>query len=234
MRIRKKEACIAVILSISMIMLVFYSDAANNRKDFLPYLTSSDSRGELAQSYGLNVGGQTYTKVILENIEGELDKGTFESVVIMLEVLAEEMDGYVKSLYMTYKDEVWSGRMVCKVPTANVTLFTFDARKIIDANGTVTFISINMETVEVSQENSEAVYSTINISLREISSEKGENKIVSSIGAILPYLATALVWIAQALIIGVPLSFASLGIVILVNRGILPLWKNILKKPKPP
>jgi len=45
-------------------------------------------------------------------------------------------------------------------------------------------------------------------------------------------LTTALVWIAEGLIIGMPLCFASLGIVILVNRGIIPLWKNTLKRPK--
>jgi hypothetical protein len=39
-------------------------------------------------------------------------------------------------------------------------------------------------------------------------------------------------WIAQGLIFGLPLCFVSLGIVLLFNRGIIPLWKNLLKTSK--
>ncbi|MGQ9726289.1 MAG: hypothetical protein ACUVQL_04080, partial [Candidatus Bathycorpusculaceae bacterium] len=188
----------------------------------------------LSETYGLSssTGNQQYSKVFSETIEGELDRGAFEKVVSTLEVLTENRGGYVKSLYMTYRDEVWSGTMVSKVPTANVTAFTFSAREIIDANGTVTYINISVESVNTSQLGEESMYSTINFNLREVKLKNGENGIKAAIAPILPILATSLIWIAQGLIMGVPLCFASLGIVLLVNRGIIPLWKNLLRKPK--
>jgi hypothetical protein len=134
---------------------------------------------------------------------------------------------------MTYQDQVWSGLMICKVPPTNVTFFTFGARAIIEANGTVTYINISVEDINATQQSQENTYSTINLNLKEIKPENGAG-IAVSLAPVLSILTTSLWWIAQGLIIGIPLCFASLGIVILVNRGIIPLWKNMLKKTKQP
>jgi hypothetical protein len=163
---------------------------------------------------------------------GELKRGTFENTVDKLEILTEEKDGYVKSLRMTYQDQVWSGFIVCMVPPTYVTSFTFNARAIIEANGTVTYIAISVEQTEATQQGQDT-YSTINLSLQEIKPENGTD-IGVMLAPVLPILTTSFSWIAQGLIIGIPLCFASLGIVILVNRGIIPLWKNTLKKTKQP
>jgi len=122
--------------------------------------------------------------------------------------------------------------MICKMPPTNVTSFTFNARAIIEANGTVTYINISIEDRDASQQNQESTYSTINVYLKEIEPQNRKNQIIASIASGLPILTTTLVWITEGLIIGIPLSFASLGIVILFNRGIIPLWKNTLKRPK--
>lgn len=122
--------------------------------------------------------------------------------------------------------------MICKVPPTNVTSFTFNARAIIEGNGTVTYINISIEDRDESQQNQESMYSTINLSLEEIEPNNGKNQIIASIASSLPILTTSLVLIVEGLIIGIPLCFASLGIVILVNRAIIPLWKNTLKRPK--
>jgi hypothetical protein len=232
MWIKKKEICLAAMLSILMIIFAVYSNV-KNAEEYYPFenFLAGETR---SNSYGIpsSTEGQQYFKVISETIEGELNRGAFEGVISELEILTEEMEGYVRSLRMTYADRVWSGTMICKVPPTSVTSFTFSARAIIEANGTVTYINISVENVNASQQNQEDTYSTINLYLTEIKPENGKNEILSSIMSALPVLTTSLVWIAEGLIIGVPLCFAFLGIVILVNRGIVPLWKNMLKKPK--
>jgi len=232
MWIKKKEICLAAMLSILMIVFAFYSNVKNAEEyhpveNFLAGETRSESYGSPSSTEG-----QQYFKVISETIKGELNRGAFEGVISELEILTEEMEGYVKSLRMTYTDRVWSGTMICKVPPTNVTSFTFNARAMIEANGTVTYINVSVENVNASRQNQEDAYSTINLYLTEIKPENGKNEFLSSIMSALPVLTTSLVWIADGLIIGVPLCFAFLGIVILVDRGIVPLWKNTLKKPK--
>jgi hypothetical protein len=231
LRIKKKEVVLAVALCLSITIFAIYSNMKDAEKYYYP-MENLEAR-MLSETYGLSSSmGSPYSKIFSETIDGELDVGAFEQVVSTLEVLTENVGGYVKSLYMTYRDEVWSGTMVSKVPTENVTSFTFAAREIIDANGTVIYINISVESVNASQLDEEGKYSTINFNLREVKLKNGENQVIAAIASILPILTTSLVWVAQGLIIGVPLCFASLGIVLLVNRGIIPLWKGMLKKPK--
>jgi hypothetical protein len=232
MWIKKKEICLAAMLSILIIVFAVYSNVKNAEEyyppeNFLAEETSSRSYGSPSSTEG-----QQYSKVISETIKGELNRGAFEDVISELEILTDEMEGYVKSLRMTYQDRVWSGTMISKVPPTDVTSFTFSARAIIEANGTVTYINISVENVNASQQNQEDIYSTISLYLTEIKPENGKNGFLSPIMSALPVLTTSLVWIVEGLIIGVPLCFVSLGIIILVNRGIVPLWKNMLKKPK--
>ena len=67
----------------------------------------------------------------------------------------------------------------------------------------------------------------MNISLKEF--VEGESPILSQLGTVLSYLTTALLWITQGIILGVPLCFASLGAVMLVDRLIIPVWKKQFK-----
>ena len=227
-KIKRKEILAAVILSIAIAFSVVYVGTKKGMQ-YAENTSSLKSLWGLSGSTMLDNTQQGY-KLISETIEGELERGAFEYVVNKLEILTEEMDGYVKSLRMTYQEEAWTGFMICKVPPSNVTSFTFSARAIIDENGTVTYINISIEHVEEPQEGQEA-YSTISFNLREVKPSEGI-AIGASLTPVLSILTTSLWWIFQGLVIGVPLCFASLGMVILVSRGIIPLWKNTLKKPK--
>jgi hypothetical protein len=234
-KIKRKEICFGIILSIFIALSAVYSNV-RNEKPHSPSLLSTDSQTDLEEMMRLSSYGQEtqqHLKLISETIEGELKRGTFEDVVSRLEILTEEKYGYVKSLLMTYQDQVWSGLMICKVPPTNVTSFTFGSRAIIEANGTVTYINISIEDINATQQSQENTYSTINLNLKEIKPENGAG-IGVPLAPVLSILTTSFMWIAQGLIIGIPLCFASLGIVILVNRGIIPLWKNTLKKTKQP
>ena len=228
MNIKRKEILAAVILGILIILPVFYIKMQNESRYTGNTLLLSKSKESAQRSASVT---ETQQKLISETIEGEIERGAFELVVNKLEALTEDMEGYVKSLQMTYQNQAWSGFMICKVPSSNVTSFTFGARAIVDDNGTVTYINISVEYLEESQQGQENASSTINFNLIE---DKPESKVElgASLGPILSILATSLWWIAQGVIIGLPLCLASLGIMLLVSRGLVPLWKNVLKKPK--
>jgi hypothetical protein len=223
MNINRKEIVAAVILGVLIILPVFYFKM-QDANQHASTLVVPNSNG-LTEQYALRIESQQ--KLISETIEGEIEKGAFESVVGRLEMLTEEMAGYVKSLLIIYQDQAWKGFMVCKIPSSNVTSFTFGGREIIDDNGTVTYINISVEYLEEPQQGQESAYSTINFNLIEAKPESGVE-----FGASLSILTTSLWWIVQGIIIGLPLCLASLGIVILVRRGLVPLWKNVLKKRK--
>jgi hypothetical protein len=234
MKIKRKEVYVGIILSTFLALSAVYLNTRN--EEYCPSnLLSPESKDALRATWGLGTYNQEAQrlKLISETIVGELKRGTFEDVVTTLEILTDENYGYVKSLTMTYQDQAWSGLMICKVPPTNVTPFTFGARAIIEANGTVTYINISVEDINETQQSQQNTYATINLSLKEIKPENMAG-IGASLAPVLSILTTSLLWIAQGLIIGVPLCFASLGIVILANRGIIPLWKSMLKKAKQP
>lgn len=226
-RVKRKEAFLAVLLSFSITLFTVYFNTQNNER--ASYNLESLSVSTTQTSHESVPEAQERFKLVSEIIEGELESGAFKDVIGKLEVLTEENNGYVKFLHMTYVDGGWSGQMICKLPPANVSSFTFSARAMIEENGTVTYISISVEDVDMSKENQGSVYSTVSLNLKEIKPEAGENEISASLASVLPLLTTSFVWIAEGLIFGVPLCFVSLGIVLLFSRGIIPLWKNTLK-----
>lgn len=129
---------------------------------------------------------------------------------------------------MLYENELWNGKLSCNVPTENVTSYTFEVRQLISENGKVTHISISITETKVNQTGpTEEPMSTISIGIKE--TRNSESPIINQVRAIVPWLVTSLVWIAQGLIIGVPLCFVSLGVVIIIDRGIIPMWKNQFK-----
>jgi len=231
MWIKKKEIFLAIALSTLVVLLVTYSSLKNEKYPLGSFLSmESEASGERTH---FGQGSQQHYQLITETIEGQLNKGTFEDAINKLTILTESKDGYVKSLHMTYTEGAWGGQMICKVPPANVTSFTFGVRAIIDANGTVTYINISIEDINATQQTTEATFSTINLNLNERKPDTNAG-IGASMEPGLGILKASLLWIAQGLIVGVPLCFASLGIVILVNRGIIPVWKNLLKGTKQP
>lgn len=163
-----------------------------------------------------------------ENIQGEMHMGSFESTVEGLNVLTSNFGGIVLSLNMAYDNELWTGTLDCNIPTENVTSFTFNVRQLISANGTVTHIAITTtETIVNQTTQAEQQFSSVTIGIREVSG--GAPPVMEQLGVAVPWLVTGLEWVGEALIIGVPLCFVSLGIVMLLDRGIIPIWKKQLK-----
>jgi hypothetical protein len=232
MKVKRKELFSAIILSIVIIVPTLYTSIVNEEYFFGrshgPSMLQSDGAGYYSQG---NQQNQENLPVILETIEGELNRGTFEDTINKLETLVYEKEGYIKSLRMTFQKEFWSGYIICKVPPTRVTSFTFGARAIIDANGTVTYINISVDYIDASQQGQLDTNATISINLKEAQPANAAG-IAAALSPVWSILVTSLSWIAQGLIVAVPLCFASLGVVIVVNRGIIPIWKNTLRKSK--
>ncbi len=192
--------------------------------------------GSSASFSGAALSGRTSStttevqQVVRENIEGELAKGSFETVVKTLKNLTYGYGGIIPNLNMIYENELWTGTLDCKIPTENVASFTFDVRQFISANGKVTHISVTITETVVNQTGLlEKPLSEVSIGLKESADGGGETPIMSQMKTVASWLLTGLAWIAQGLIIGVPLCFVSLGIVVLADRGIIPAWRKLLK-----
>lgn len=133
---------------------------------------------------------------------------------------------------LTFKNGLWSGEIVSKLPSENASEFTIGVRQVIDENGEVEHIQIDIREFYSSQDGTGSVqYSTIETQLNEGLDGSAALEPVSQLMSALPILVTGLVWVGGGLIIGVPLCFISLGIVMLIKRVIIPLWKKELGKP---
>ena len=221
----KLELMSALAVAVTLALLAVYTNLPKRPERGVSLYTQSEKD---LSSVPSGLPGVSIQQVISENIQGELRKGEFETTVQGLKNLTADYGGRVPALHMGYENEVWSGTLTCKVPTDNVTSFTFDVRTLINLHGKVTHISIDVSEVEVNQSQTpETPLSEVSMYLYEHA--EGGSPFLDQLGAVVPLLTTGLVWIAEGLIVGVPLCFASLGVVVLADRGIIPVWKKQLR-----
>jgi hypothetical protein len=213
----KMEIASAVVMAIGLLAFAVYVNQPRSEWRSGSSMTLEQMKGSYAQ-----VSTQ---QVITEDVQGELKAGSFEVVIKSLRNLTYYYDGKMPYLTMLYETGLWHGSTNCKIPTENVTTFTFDVRQLISTYGKVKRISISVIEVETNQtgQNEQSI-STVTIGLAEVT--EGDSPIISQIGIVVPWLGTSLAWVAEGLIIMVPLSFVCLGIIVLVDRGIIPLWKK--------
>jgi hypothetical protein len=215
----KMELTFAAAMAIAVATLAVYTSLPRQGEN------SYSSLGEPSiQSYGANVVQQN----VQEDIEGQLKKGSFEVIVENLRTLVVNCGGTVPYLNMAYDNELWAGTMDCNVPTENVTSFTFAVRQLISTNGKVTHIAITVTETTMNQtQPPQEQFSQVSIGLQEVS--ETTPAIMDQLGAAVPWLVTGLTWVAEGLIVGVPLCFVSLGVVMILDRGIIPAWRRQLK-----
>lgn len=133
---------------------------------------SSVSQAESLQGASEPVGmfSGSVQETISENIRGEVRRDSFEAVVGGVKNLTFKFGGMVPRLSMVYGNEYRSGSMSCRVPTDNVTDFTFGVRKIMSDNGKVTYIAVSVTETIVNQTGpAEDQFSDISIDLNESS-----------------------------------------------------------------
>jgi hypothetical protein len=226
----KLELFLAILMTVTIASLVIYGSLPKAQDSGTTlYVTDAKSASYWAQPA---TQGTSTQQIITENIQGELRKGEFETTVEGLKNLTLVYSGRIPNLHMTYDNELWSGTLKCKLPTDNVTWFTFEARILINDHGKVTHILIDVNEVEVNQtQTPEIPLSDISIYLQEY--VENASPFMNQLGAVVPLLTTGLLWIAEGLIVAVPLCFACLGVVLVVSRGILPVWKRQFRNKTP-
>lgn len=229
MKIAKKEIGVAVALAFTIaIFSIFYNTVS--QRDGLEDRWGLQSTGILPY---FTYESSERVRIMDADIQGKLRNGTFETVVPFIEALTREKGGFIVTEYLTFKDSLWSGEIVSKLPPTNASAFTMETRQKIDENGRVVIIQINIREFASSQNATDGEhYSTIKtFLLEEFEEEKETPAPVIQLMSVLPILVTGLLWVAEGLIVGVPLCFVSLGVVMLVKRIIVPLWKKELSKP---
>jgi len=221
-RLMKRKLKMEIVLAIMMTAVISLFTVYVNSQSRV--IGGSNRASTMKAEYG-SYGMAMVQQVVWEDIQGDLRKGSFETVVEGLRNVTFHYAGSVPYLNMLYENELWSGKLNCNVPTENVASYTFKVRQLISENGKVTHISISTTETKVNQTVEQV--STVSIGLKETGNI--ESPIVNQVGAVVPWLVTSLVWIAEGLIIGVPLCFVSLGIVMMIDRGIVPAWRRQFK-----
>lgn len=202
---------------------------------------TEEQRQTLIEQYGL--GGSTQTPIVADErvkdirqaIKGELNKGTFESVVIGIEDETDTLGGYVESEDVTFTDDVWSGEIVTRIPQNNSLLFVFKVRSLISENGKVVSIITNIKDITpTSGILDQKPLAQIRATLNEASDKPWKPTLptieLPFLPGVLSLLTAFFTWVIVAVIIGVPAYFTVLGIVILIDRGLKPFTDKILKK----
>ncbi len=233
-KLAKKEVGVAVALGITIaIFSVFYNLAPQRDDSFGLSLQFGLSRSRESGSALMSASLQERIRIMDADIQGKLKVGTFEAVVPFIEALTREKGGFIVTESMIFKDGLWRGEIVSKLPPTNASSFTIETRQKIDENGWVVTIEIDIREFTPSQNATDVEqYSTIKTFLsEEFEEEKDTPEPVIQLMSVFPIVVTGLVWVAEGLIVGVPLCFASLGVVMLIKRVIIPLWRKELSKP---
>jgi len=226
-KIAKKEIGIAVALALTIAVLSIFYNAAPQRDSF-----NARTQG-LSSMSAFTSESPERVRIMDADIQGKLKNGTFETVVPVIEALTRDKGGFIGTEYMTFKNGLWSGEIVSRLPPINASAFTIETRQKIDDNGRVVKIEINIREFTLSQNTTNGEqYSTIKTFLSEEfdEGEKETPQPVIQLMSVFPILVTGLVWVAEGLIVGLPLCFVSLGVVMLIKRVIIPLWKKELSK----
>jgi len=242
----KREFLAALILCTVLIGATVYINTLTLGEHYggrpLARQQSDSSQADLTQQFGLTgPSSQTSTveseriKDIRQWIRGELKNGTFEEVVMSIEEETESLGGYIDSEDVTFTDDLWSGEIVSKIPQNNSLQFVFKVRNFISTNGKVVSITTNIRDVTPPADTTiEKPLATIRVTLREVLEKPSQPGLppieFPFLAAVVPYLGTFFMWVITGVIIGLPTYFTVLGIVLLINRALIPLASKLFKK----
>jgi len=222
---------IALIICVVLVGASIYANVVTQHPAFFPGLTSwggsSIPRENFAKTQ--EESADQRIKDIRQWINAELTKGKFKEVVKGIEALTEEQGGYIYSEDLTYADELWNGELVSRIPQDNATDFIFNVEELITNNGKVISITTSIRDITGTIGTSEQKpHATIRVTLAEIS-----GKIIIGlpiIEGVAPFMSTFFTWVATGVIIGLPAYFTVLGIVLLIDRALLPIANKLFKK----
>jgi len=243
----KREFLVALVVCTALIGAAVYTNTLRPSEYYGGGFTPStpkerSSPADFTQQYGLSKPTTQTTPVederirdIRQWIKGELKNGTFEEVVMSVEEETESLGGYIDSEDVTFTEDLWSGEIVSKIPQNNSLQFVFKVRSLISTNGKVVSITTNIKDITPpAGVTIEKPLATIRITLREVF-EKPSQPVLAHIefpflAAIVPYLGTFFTWVITGVVIGLPAYFTILGIVLLIDRALLPIANKLFKR----
>jgi len=228
---KRKELLVALIMCIALVGASVYANTVTQQSPFLAGFTllrgSSISKENFATTQ--EESADQRIKDIRQWIQAELTKGKFKEVVRGIEALTEEQGGYIYSEDLTYADEVWNGELVSRIPQDNATDFIFNVEELLNENGKVISVTTSIRDITGTIGTSEQKpHATVRVTLAETS-----GKIVIGlplVDEVAPFLSTFFTWVAAGVIIGLPAYFTVLGIVLLINRALVPIANKLFKR----
>ncbi len=240
----RKEVKASFVFCVLLLAGVIIANAIGQRHNYSstdiirPSTISPQFSSELAEQYGL--GSPLTTNVVDErvkdirqSINGELNKGTFEEVVLKIEDKTDALEGYVESEEVTFADDIWTGEILAKIPQNNSLDFVFAVRSLISENGRVVSIATSIRDITpTSGTATQEPLAQIRTTLKELSDKPWQLTLPTSplLASILPVLSTFFTWMIVGIAIGIPAYFTMLGIVLLIDRALKPAANRLFKK----
>lgn len=244
MRLRRREiyTASALVVLVLSVAAIYYRPrepqnlmAASSSFKSLPSPETGSSDAQYLNADGTAAEADGRVKDIRQTITGDLEKGTFEPVVLDIHDLVNFYDGYIYTEELTYTEETWSGVLVTRIPQNHTTGFVFDMRNLISENGEVTSITTSVRDItgEIG-EGEPAPHASIKVALVEVlGKEPGPQPFyIPIISEALPVLTNVFTVIGVGAVIGVPTFIALLGVALLINRALLPIAARVFRRHK--
>lgn len=230
-KLKRTELIAALVACVVLVGASIYVNIPKTSPEYYGTLQPSGLRGESVPQ----ILPQPETRLedarireIRHWIKGELTKGRFEEVLLAIEEKTDEHGGYVYSEEMTFTDDLWTGEVVSRIPQNKSTVFVFQVRQSISENGRVVSITTSIRditgTIGTSEEKPHA---TIRVTLAEISNIPVIG--IPIVAGIIPYLNTFFTWVVSGIIVGLPTYFTLLGIVLLIDRALIPIANKLFR-----
>jgi hypothetical protein len=219
----KKELLIPATVAVAVIFVAVVSQALAS-----PSFTGGPaSMNEAAvPASSLFQFGQSFSanRVVKTNqgITGQINTATqFENVTLQIQIITDSLSGYEQQEVLNFANNQWTGNWVINLPTNSATTALTRYTDLIQRNGQVNSISIQVEDVtnQTGGNQSLVQWSPLSISLQQVQPPQSGSPFSGAIAL----LETIGIDAAYVGLIGVPTYFGVLAVFFVAKRGFAPL-----------
>lgn len=230
----KKELLIPALGVVVILAIAFVWQGSNTASTPGPAFAPSSLGGLVSSSPASYAGNVQRVTETSQGIVGEISTAPeFQNVTIQIQVLSDNLGGYIQQEVLNYNNNQWNGNWLINVPTNNATIALMDLRTLIQDNGQVTSIQIQIQDVtnQTGGNKSLVQSSPLSLTLQQQSIQTSQSPLSGAL-SLLVSIGTDAGYIA---IIAVPLYFGILAAVFISRRGFAPLlfWVGRISKSKP-
>lgn len=233
-KVSKKELLIPALGVVVILAIALVWQGSNTASAPGPAFAPASLSGLASSSPASYAGNAQRVTETSQGIVGEINTASeFQNVTIQIQVLSDNLGGYIQQEVLNYNNNQWNGNWLINVPTNNATIALMDLRTLIQDNGQVTSIQIQIQDVtnQTGGNKSLVQSSPLSLTLQQQSSQTSQSPLSGAL-ALLVSIGTDAGYIA---IIAVPLYFGILAAVFISRRGFAPLlfWVGRISKSKP-